>query len=350
MVLSVMLGVIALARFSRYIKMASRNDIDPTLIPSIVFWNLANMLVLLLPFALMFGVALSLIRLHTEGELSAWYNCGLSRARLGLTLLTPAVLLLPASLMLALLWAPVARERVEHLVNTPGRGFWVQHINTTPLALDKERMIFAHISAHDKHSATLRDVTLVSRSSEGEPVLAVANNGKLSSHADGKLFIHLSEGSIYRDKQDSTDLRISHFGELQHLLHDMDTQGRRRSEKSEMSSSIALWRAGTVSARAELFWRLNTALAAPVLAVVAWVLMGGGRPVRHWRSRGLLYVVFGYWAYMSALIFARDWGLARAHDVSTIGVAMPFTVVQLIVLLAAYALWRYQGYAWRQNT
>lgn len=330
-VLLIAFSIVMLGRFARYIKMATRHDIDPELIPAVLFWNLPNIMLLLLPLALMLGLGLSLMRLHSEGELLAWYNCGLSRNRLGLALSLPAIALLPLTLCLSLWWVPLATKRVDYLVDSPDRNFWLRHISTASLEAVDQRQLFADLGDYTHDQARLRNVVLINNApAEGEFVMTVAADGNLLARGQEGIFVHLDAGTTYRDYRNSLELDISRFSSLRRFL-DRNEAGRRRpSDSLELAPSAELWQSTEAAARAELYWRVNVALVAPLLCFAALVSMGGARPVRRLGSGGLFYVVLIYWLCMSLLLSARDWDMADLAGVTLFWSAVPLLGAALL--------------------
>ena len=339
--LGIMLSVVLLARFARYIKMVSKNDVDATLIPQILANNLPNILLLLLPLALMFGLALMMARLNNEGELSAWYNCGLSRIRLASWALAPSLVLLPLFFLLVFLWVPAGKARIENLLRQPNKGFWLQYINTSALATSNGQLIFADIVQYDKYQANLQNIQIAGRDHLGDNVIIVAQTGNLALNNRQEVFMSLEQGSIYRDKLNGRS-RISHFTDFRRSLGQIQGRDSDLDDDLELIPSATLWRSKTLPARVELLWRFNMGIGMPILAFATLVAMGGGVPRRNWRATGLLYLVLIYWAYMSALAFMRDWSLTHSAQLSFGWVVSLFMLIQLIVLTFSGIAWRYQ--------
>lgn len=343
LVLGALLGVVVLARFARYIKLVSKHDIDSEVIAEIMFWNLANIMELLLPLALMLALALLMIRLNNEGELSAWYNCGFSRARLGWAMLSPVLVVLPVFVLLVFLWAPTAKQRIEFLLEQPSHDFWLQYVSSSALTIDNGRVVFADIIKHDKYKADLSDIQITVRDKNGNSALIVADSGQLSRNKNEEIFINLDRGSIYKETDANNSLQISAFRNLRRLVDIAKSQNTQSSDVLALKSSATLWDMGTVPAHVELWWRFHLVLALPMLAIAAFVSIGSGRMRRNWRAIGVLYIVFVYWAYMSALLFVRDWSLAHSAELSAMGTMALFVAVQLISLAILYTAWNYQN-------
>jgi lipopolysaccharide export LptBFGC system permease protein LptF len=341
-VLAIVLSIVVLGRFARYVKLASSHDIDASLIPQILACNLPQAMVLLLPLALMFGMGMLMVRLHHDGELSAWYNSGFSRARLARVLISPSLVLLPVSLMLALFWSPLGKMRAQSMLDQPSKGFWLEHISTSALTAHKGRLIFADVLEHGVRYAKLGNVRVAGTDKQGNEILTVSRNGSLMLGEAREVYLSLDKGSIYRDAPGTARLRVSRFGNLKRSLGKIDRRSRRHGDTLEMVPLIQLWRMDSTPALVETLWRLSIGLAAPILAAVALVAMGGGIPRRNWRASGLLYILLGYWSYVSALAWARDWGLVHSAEVGTLDMVALFSTIPLIALLLTYAVWRRQ--------
>lgn len=303
--LLVVLAIVLLARFSRYLQMASEHTLDPDVIIYAVLWRIPDFIAVILPFALMVGAALLLTHLHHAGELQAWYNSGLSRLSLLFIVLAPALLLLPLNFAFCLQWAPIAKQHSNVLLKQSDKDYWWQRINNTQLRRGDSLHIFANPNQSAQNSVDLKKPTLVARQSDNSLLLMVSDDGYLQSSVDGNLLVTLNQGVSYRDAGSALGLQIVDFTSMRSLLYPVAESEKASLGVRHMPVGL-LWQQADSRAFSVIIWRFSLALAGLFGVLISFVVMGGAKLKRAWNGKRIAFLAPLYWLYLSLLVYMRD--------------------------------------------
>jgi len=292
----ILLAVVVLGRFLKYLAQASQGEIDPAVLALLMSYRIPEFIQLILPLALLLSILLAYGRLYADNEMTVLAACGLSTRRLlAITLMASAsVAGLVGVLSFAFTpWGLVntdtllesQKELNELDIMVPGlfqnisRGARTTY--TEAIENDEMQQVFMHESASGR-------VTVASS--------AVPTEGE-----EGARFVLFSDGSITEPREDGYVL--TQFEEMGVRIPARDISFDIALEERAMTT-LALWRSGDASHRAELQWRISLVLLIPVLTLIA-VPLSRVSP-RQGRFAKLVPAIFLYILYFGLLLVSRD--------------------------------------------
>lgn len=302
-------------------------------------------LTILLPLAVFLGILMALGRLYRDSEMHVLGAAGMGPRGL---LRPAAMLLLPAALLVGLLslWlAPLAVRVADGMilkanksviaagleagrfVELPGRGGIVFVQNMSPDGSKLEGIFIASERVNDDGS---RDLNLVT-----------AQRGALHySSAGDKRFLALLDGHRYVGRLGRDDWKRMRYArsELAIPAANVDVS---TDDSLQAQSTLALARAESVSASAELAWRIATPVTVLVLGLLALPL--SRQSPREPRYGRLLLAILAYLLYANLMALSRA-AIERGYLPGWLGM---WWLQLLVAALAIWMLWRqYAPRAW----
>ncbi len=312
LVSAVLVAVVALLRFARYLDSAAGGDIAVSVLLPVLLWRIPEFLGLLLPLGALLGVLFLLERMRADGELSILQNCGIGPGRLLLYCQWTALLLLGIVLFLGLYLEPLGRARLETLLHTPRIAEQVRTLAAGRFLQDGRAAFYVEEVQHTGQEAHLQGVFLADASGPGAPAVTIAARGALRDLEDAALSLHLEDGLTYRHLPEGTPDQPARSGvfELNHfdsLDYPLSAPGRGAGPAGlRAASSRALAASADPAARAMLHWRLGLPLLAPLAVLFAFALAAPGAMRRARTSWSLVAGALVYFLYVYALGTWRD--------------------------------------------
>jgi len=292
----ILLAVVVLGRFLKYLAQASQGEIDPGVLALLMSYRIPEFIQLILPLALLLSILLAYGRMYAENEMTVLSACGLSTRRLlGITLVSSALVAVMVG-SLSFLLTPWG------LVNTDSLLESQKELNEFDIMVPG---LFQNISRGQRTTYTevidnneMQNV-FMHESDSGR--VTVADTAVPIEDEDGSRFVLFSDGSL--SENDEGGYVLTQFEELGVRIPARNISFDLNVEERAMTTS-ALWRSGEPSHSAELQWRISLVLLIPVLTLLA-VPLSRVSP-RQGRFAKLVPAVFLYIIYFGLLLVSRD--------------------------------------------
>jgi len=292
----ILLAVVVLGRFLKYLAQASQGEIDPGVLIVLMSYRIPEFIQLILPLALLLSILLAYGRMYADNEMTVLSACGLSRRRLlGITLISSTLVAITVGL-LSLLLTPLG------LVNTDSLLEAQKDLNEFDIMVPG---LFQNISRGQRTTYTeaIEDEEMqnvfMHESSTGR--VTVASTAVPSEDEEGARFVLFNDGSVAENDEQVYVLTL--FGEMGVRIPAREISINESVEERSMATG-ALWRSREPAHLAELQWRISLILLIPILTLMA-VPLSRVSP-RQGRFAKLVPAVLLYIAYFGLLLVSRD--------------------------------------------
>jgi lipopolysaccharide export system permease protein len=297
----ILLAVVVLGRFLKYLAQASQGEIDPAVLALLMSYRIPEFIQLILPLALLLSILLAYGRMYADNEMTVLSACGLSTRRLlGITLISSALVAVTVGLFSFTLtpWG---------LVNTAGLLEAQKELNEFDVMVPG---LFQNISQGERTTYTediindeMQNVFMY-ESDSGQ--VTVANTAVPSEDEEGRRFVLFSEGSVSESEtgvEGNEGFLLTQFGEMGVRIPNREISIDVTVEEKAMATA-ALWQSDESAHAAELQWRISLVLLIPVLTLMA-VPLSRVSP-RQGRFAKIVPAVFLYILYFGLLLVSRD--------------------------------------------
>lgn len=294
----ILLAVVVLGRFLKYLSQASQGEIDPAVLALLMSYRIPEFIQLILPLSLMLSILLAYGRMYADNEMTVLSACGLSARRLlGITLISSALVTLTVGVF-AFKYTPwglvntaslleAQKELNEFDVMVPGL---FQNIS------GGRRTTYAETIVNDE----MQNV-FMHESTSGRVV--TADNAVPAEDESGSRLVLLSEGSVSEKEAGGSGYTLTRFNEMGVRLAAREISFDVTVEEKAMTTS-ALLASSEAPHIAELQWRISLVLLIPVLTLMA-VPLSRVSP-RQGRFAKLVPAVILYILYFGLLLVSRD--------------------------------------------
>ncbi len=319
----ILLAVVVLGRFLKYLAQASQGEIDPGVLIVLMSYRIPEFIQLILPLALLLSILLAYGRMYADNEMTVLSACGLSRRRLlGITLISSTLVAITVGL-LSLMLTPLG------LVNTDSLLEAQKDLNEFDIMVPG---LFQNISRGERTTYTeaIEDEEMqnvfMHESSTGR--VTVASTAVPSEDEEGARFVLFNDGSVAEN--DEQGYVLTQFGQMGVRIPAREISINESVEERSMATG-ALWRSREPAHLAELQWRISLILLIPVLTLMA-VPLSRVSP-RQGRFAKLVPAVLLYIVYFGLLLVSRD--LIASGDIP---VMLGQWWVHVVFLLLGWAL------------
>ncbi len=319
----ILLAVVVLGRFLKYLAQASQGEIDPGVLIVLMSYRIPEFIQLILPLALLMSILLAYGRMYADNEMTVLSACGLSRRRLlGITLISSTLVAITVGL-LTLMLTPLG------LVNTDSLLEAQKDLNEFDIMVPG---LFQNISRGERTTYTeaIEDEEMqnvfMHESSTGR--VTVASTAVPSEDEEGARFVLFNDGSVAEN--DEQGYVLTQFGQMGVRIPAREISINESVEERSMATG-ALWRSRKPAHLAELQWRISLILLIPVLTLMA-VPLSRVSP-RQGRFAKLVPAVLLYIVYFGLLLVSRD--LTASGDIP---VMLGQWWVHVVFLLLGWAL------------
>ncbi len=292
----ILLAIVVLGRFLKYLAQASQGEIDPGVLVALMSYRIPEFIQLILPLALLLSILLAYGRMYADNEMTVLSACGLSRRRLlGITLISSTLVAITVGL-LSLMLTPLG------LVNTDSLLEAQKDLNEFDIMVPG---LFQNISRGERTTYTedIEDEEMqnvfMHESSTGR--ITVASTAVPVEDEEGARYVLFNDGSV--TENDQQGFVLTKFGEMGVRIPAREISINESLEERSMTT-VALWRSREPAHLAELQWRISLILLIPVLTLMA-VPLSRVSP-RQGRFAKLVPAVLLYIAYFSLLLVSRD--------------------------------------------
>lgn len=294
----ILLAVVVLGRFLKYLAQASQGEIDPAVLLLLMSYRIPEFVQLILPLALLLSILLSYGRMYAENEMTVLAACGLSRRRLLGTTFVPAGLVALTIAILALKLTPWGLVNTDNLLEAQ------KELNEFDVMVPG---LFQNISRGRRTTYTedivdeeMQNVFMY-ESESGR--VTVAETAIPSEDEQGRRFVMFGRGSLTENNTDGEGFLLTRFGEMGVRIPARDIKISPAVEERGMPTG-ELWASDEPARIAELQWRLSLVLLAPILTLMA-VPLSRVSP-RQGRFAKLVPAVLLYILYFGLLLVSRD--------------------------------------------
>ncbi|MDG2175638.1 MAG: LPS export ABC transporter permease LptF [Gammaproteobacteria bacterium] len=297
----ILLAVVVLGRFLKYLAQASQGEIDPAVLALLMSYRIPEFIQLILPLALLLSILLAYGRMYAENEMTVLSACGLSTRRLlGITLISSTLVAVTVGLFSFTLtpWG---------LVNTAGLLEAQKELNEFDVMVPG---LFQNISQGERTTYTEEIINdemqnvFMYESDSGQ--VTVANTAVPSEDEEGRRFVLFSEGSVSESEigvVGNEGFLLTQFSEMGVRIPNREISIDVTVEEKAMATA-ALWQSDESAHAAELQWRISLVLLIPVLTLMA-VPLSRVSP-RQGRFAKIVPAVFLYILYFGLLLVSRD--------------------------------------------
>jgi lipopolysaccharide export system permease protein len=302
----ILLAIVVLGRFLKYLAQASQGEIDPGVLVALMYYRIPEFIQLILPLALLLSILLAYGRMYADNEMTVLSACGLSRRRLlGITLISSILVAITVGL-LSLILTPLG------LVNTDSLLEAQKDLNEFDIMVPG---LFQNISRGERTTYTediedeeMQNVFMHERSTGR---VTVASTAVPVEDEEGARYVLFNDGSV--TENDQQGFVLTQFGEMGVRIPAREISINESVEERSMTT-VALWRSNELTHMAELQWRISLILLIPVLTLMA-VPLSRVSP-RQGRFAKLVPAVLLYIAYFSLLLVSRD--LTASGDIPAV--------------------------------
>jgi len=287
---------------TRFLTDAASGLLDAGEVARLTLFKSIIALEVLLPLALYFGLIVGFARLNAHNELTAMHACGYGQRRLWRALAAVSTLLALAVGTFSLHvrpWAYDAMFRLKALADASSeldrlkpRRFYLYDSN--------QRAVYIETIAHG--GRRLGGVFIRERHGDSITVLSAPDANLDAFVSPTRHRLELNAASIYK----SVDAGSDFYGNFASLTLSVKAARALTHEyKTKAATSLALWRSDADDDRAELQWRLSTAVSTLLLALAA-LLFAETRPRQALFAR-FPFALVVYAVYYNLLGVARTW-------------------------------------------
>lgn len=292
----ILLAVVVLGRFLKYLAQASQGEIDPGVLALLMSYRIPEFIQLILPLALLISILLAYGRMYADNEMTVLSACGLSRRRL------LAITLVSAAVVATLVGILSLKITPWGLVNTDRLLEAQKELNEFDIMVPG---LFQNISGGERTTYTEsiddRQLQNVFMHESANGRITVAESALPTEAEEGGRFVLFSDGSVSETGEEG--FVLTRFGEMGVRIPARDINFDINIEERAMSTG-ALWRSSETAHQAELQWRISLVLIIPVLTLMA-VPLSRVSP-RQGRFAKLVPAVFLYIVYFGLLLVSRD--------------------------------------------
>ncbi|MBK6658078.1 MAG: LPS export ABC transporter permease LptF [Proteobacteria bacterium] len=256
----------------------------------------------LLPLALYFGLIVGFSRLNSHAELTAMQACGYGRRRLQRPLFLCSLLLATAVGAFSFTVRPWAYSAMFELKAQADASSELDRIKAQRFYLYDANNRAVYVEHISRDGRALSGVFIRERRGEGVVVMSAPSGTVHPFATPDRHRLTLADASIYKNVAGDSDC-YGNFATLTRSIKAARTLEREYRTKSEPTAALLL--SHDPQDRAELQWRLSTALSTLLLALVALGL-AETRP-RQSRFARLPIAIGVYAIYYNLLGLGRTW-------------------------------------------
>lgn len=286
-------------KFIRVLANATDGSIPASEILVLVGLYMPSMAMLMLPLSLYVGILITFGRLYAESEITVMNATGMGnrfliRAAFYLALITG--ILTAFNTFWLTPWANHKELAVmESLEANSGLELLVQgQIQATP---DGQAVVF--VNQIDKGKGDLNKIFIAQSIARGniKPNVVVADTGSVYETADGRQVLELDGGMRYEGIPSQLDYNVTDYQNYTIVIGQRDVRPKQRDW--DAVPTMALLNESSLSAQAELQWRVTLLLCIPLMTLIV-IPLSSVNP-RQGRFAKLMPAILIYLAYFLAI-------------------------------------------------
>ncbi len=299
----VLLLVIVGQSFVSLLAKVMKGKLPADVVVSMLGLGILKSAILLIPFALLLTIMLSLGRLYRDSEIYAIKASGIgsrSLLRYASLLFIPLIIFL---LYLSVFFAPWAEQQIEIIKQKAG-GFTDIYSLTPGQFLESTQgnwVVFVEQS--DRESGEVKNIFIYDRR-DGNVAIETAQYAEQKNLAElGGESLILKKGQRYEGTPGEGGFTLLSFN--QHAIRIPEFDLNMDNQNPEFKSTAELLKSKQLPDIAEFQWRISVPIAAVLLALLAFPL--SVTSPRHGRFAGLAIAIVIYLIYSNLLILAETW-------------------------------------------
>lgn len=234
--------------------------------------SLPEVIKLILPVSLFFGILITFNYLHTNHEIIAMYSCGL-----GYTFIVRGVLFLSVittifSMINVLFLSPLCLYYQNKIVFKYQFDFTSIRLFERKFHFVKNmNMMFFINGVYEKN---FKDIFLIRVLSNGHSSVMVSDFGCIKKFFDGSQWFVLEFGNYYCWDRDiiHSNFYMSHFDKYNFLIGNQAHYYRCSNNSVAELSMLQLWRSSSIEAQVELHWRLTLVIIGFIMVMIIFPL------------------------------------------------------------------------------
>jgi len=320
----------------RYLSEVASGDLPGSYLFIIIGLVSLRYLIILTPLAFYISILLLFGRLYRDHEIASLESCGVGVLRLYKPVFNVAV---PLSILIAILSfyvVPWASNIEGNLTKLFARNLEFTGISAGKFHVSGNRIIYLEEMSEDKTS--MRNVFIQTKYNDRD-ILMVAEKAHLEvdANTEERLLV-LVNGSRYEGVPGDTEFKQLKFS--RHTMRVAPSKNKTVNSNVESMSTIELFKSGSLSAWAELQWRLAIPLSILMLAFLA-VPLSKINP-RQGQFGKLFWGILLYVVYVNLIAVSKAWMIKEKLPLA---VGMTWVHV-LIVMITLFILFRQYGWFW----
>jgi len=299
----VLLLVIVGQSFVSLLAKVMKGKLPADVVISMLGLGVLKSAILLIPFALLLTIMLSLGRLYRDSEIYAIKASGIgsrSLLRYASLLFIPLIIFL---LYLSIFSAPWAEQQIE-IIKQKASGFADIYSLTPGQFIESNQgnwVVFVEQS--DRESGEVKNVFIYDRR-DGSVAIETAQHAEQKNLAElGGESLILKKGQRYEGTPGEGGFTLLSFN--QHAVRVPEFDLNVDNQNPEFKSTSELLKSGQLVDVAEFQWRISVPIAAILLALLAFPLSVTNP--RQGRFAGLAIAIVIYLIYSNLLILAETW-------------------------------------------
>ena len=266
--------VVFAGRFIRYLAEAAVGSLTGDVLLPIMLYKLPGFFEMILPLGLFIGILLSLGRLYAESEMVVLRACGVGPGKLARYIMVPALTVMTAVAVLALLVAPEGSARAQILLDNPRSAEGLHMLNegrfrkqrrgnyvTYAERIDDDGLMH-NIFVFERQPGSADDLYTATFAEQGEIVF---------EEQTGRRYLELRGGSRYRGEPGDRALEEVTFELYGELIPEPRNSLRRQGKVESIPTSV-LWSSDDPRLLGALWWRVSLPLMVPAIAIIALAL------------------------------------------------------------------------------
>lgn len=346
-VLLILLLVAILNKFSSLITKSALGEIPPYLLFELILLHIPELLAFLMPLSLFLGILLSLGKLYTEQEMTAYFACGFGWNTLARITGLLGGLNLVLVALLTLLIVPISQNAKESIVSGQKTSLMLQSLSPGKFHQVPGKQMVLYFESKPEENNHLEKLFISEEASNATTdsipkSVMTAEQGKVKEK-EGFWYLELQKGHQYKGTPGEKVFEVLHFEKYGKLLDADPLAGSGQYHRN--TPTIQLFSSTTPSYIAELQWRFSVPLTALILSI--WGLCLSKVSPRQGRFGKILPATVVFITYFQLLSLSKRW-IATGVLPNYIGlwwVHILFASVGLAWLLHQSGYWHRKSYA-----
>lgn len=293
-----------------------------------------SIVVFILPLAFFLGILISFSRLYQDSEMTALFAAGIGPFHVLGSVLGLAVLVAVLQAWLSLQLAPWAEEQAQRIGEDAAARGGISGLTPGRFREMESGIGVIYTEMLDESSNKMLNLFVQKREGNKHTIIK-ANSGYETTDSRNNHYVILENGFRYEGQPGQEGYAIIAF--RKHGLLVEEESAREPELRKKAVKSSVLWRSDKMDDKAELQWRLSSALLCITLAMLA-VPLSQTTPRQGRYAKLVLAIVF-YLIFTNLLSVARTW-LFKGEISPYMGL---WWVHVLIIITAIFFLMRHYG-------